>query len=207
MRTPDIAGLDDAVISHWQDRTKQVTDPVMKARYADLIWDLKKAITGQPAPYEYAQVAIDAYMEATQKRLCSTELAGAHWLNRALSLALSINDRQRTSQVVTAIFAFYDAIADPHRAGVWVFPFDTLYDKKDFLTPEQQNRIIAHLESMLQRTASQGKEFDPFGAQAAAERLARHYKSKNDKANAQRVIKTCGEAFEKLARDASPMLA
>jgi len=62
---------------------------------------------------------------------------------------------------------------------------------------------------MLERTSGKDKpeEFDPFGAQAAAERLARHYNSGNDRTSVQRVIKTYGQSFEKIAKEASPMLA
>ena len=62
---------------------------------------------------------------------------------------------------------------------------------------------------MLARTSS-GKnteEFDPHLAQSAAERLAQHYKRQNDRNNVVRVIKTYGEAFVRLSKDAAPMLA
>ena len=110
---------------------------------------------------------------------------------------------------VKYMFEFYDEVADPLHAGVWIFPFDTLYDTKGLLTPEQEGRIISDLEKMLERTSSKGKpeEFDPFGAQAAAERLARHYNSGRLRTSVQRVIKTYGQSFEKIAKEASPILA
>jgi hypothetical protein len=76
------------------------------------------------------------------------------------------------------------------------------------ISPEQEAKIITDLESMLARTSSGNpEEFDPHGAQAAAERLAQHYKRQNDRNNVVRVIKTYGEAFERLSKDAAPMLA
>jgi lysyl-tRNA synthetase class 1 len=209
LRTPDVADLDGDVVSHWEQRAAAVKDPVMRARYADLVWDLKKLIAKARPSHTCAQQAIDAYIDATQKSLYTMDMEAVGWLNRALSLSLSINDKQRVEKVISAVFEYYDKVVDPHKIGAWIFPFDTLYDKKDLLTPEQHDRIIADLENMLHRTSAEGKpdEFDPFGAQAAAERLARHYNSKKDKADVQRVIKTYGEAFEKLATDASPMLA
>jgi hypothetical protein len=103
---------------------------------------------------------------------------------------------------------FYDEVARPQKAGVWIFPFDTLYGKKNLLTPEQETKIITDLESMLARTSSgKPEEFDPHGAQAAAERLAQHYKRQGDKANVERVIKMYGSSFERISKEASPMLA
>jgi len=209
LRSPDIEDLDAETAAHWELRAQSVRDPVMRARYADLVWDLKRLITKQRPSYEYAQIAIDAYVEATQKKLCTSNIEGVQWLNRALDLSLSLNDKNRKTQVVDAMFEFYEKSVDPHHVGVWVFMFDTLYGK-DLVNAEKEKRIIADLEKMLERTSSKGPnpdEFNPHGAQAAAERLAQHYKRQGDRANVERVITTYGGAFEQISKEASPMLA
>jgi hypothetical protein len=48
---------------------------------------------------------------------------------------------------------------------------------------------------------------DPWAAEAAAQRLAQHYRRQNDKPNIERVIKAYGKAFEHMAIQASPMMA
>ena len=129
-------------------------------------------------------------------------------LRRALDLSLSIRNRERIEGTVTAIFDLYDLLAaSPLHIGLWVFPFDFLYDKRDILKPEQFSRIIQDLESMLAKTSASGSDFDPFGAEAAAERLAQHYRRENDQASVQRVIKTYGSAFETMSQGAGAMLA
>lgn len=207
--SPDIADLDERVVSHWEARATSVQDPVMKARYADLVWDLKKVITRKPPSPEYARMAIDAYVEATQKALYPMDIEGVQWLQRALSLSLKIRDRHRKDKVVEFMFEFYDRVANPRHIGVWIFLFDTLYGRKDLITPEQEARIISNLETMLNATSapSTPAEFNPFGAEAAAERLSRHYEKQKDKTASERVIKAYGESFERVAREASPMLA
>jgi hypothetical protein len=208
VRVPDIKELDAEVVAHWEARARSAKDPVMRARYADAVWDLKQGITNERSSHEFAQMAIDAYLVASRERLYTMEIEGVNWLTRALSLSLSIRDTERTKLVVARMFEFYDEVASPQKAGVWIFPFDTLYGRKDLLTPEQETRLITDLESMLTRTSSgKPEEFDPHGAQAAAERLAQHYKRQNDQANVERVIRMYGSAFERLSKDASPMLA
>jgi hypothetical protein len=180
----------------------------MRARYADAVWDLKQAIAKERPSHEFAEMAIDAYLVASRERLYTMEIEAVNWLQRALSLSLSIRDTERTKLVVACMFEFYDQVASPQKPGVWIFLFDTLYGRKNLLSQEQEAKIIADLESMLARTSSgKPEEFDPHGAQAAAERLAQHYKRQNDKANVERVIKMYGSAFERLSKDASPMLA
>jgi len=208
IRVPDIKELDGEVVAHWEARAQSAKDPVMRARYADAVWDLKQGITHERPSHEFAQMAIDAYLVASRERLYTMEIEGVNWLKRALSLSLSIRNTERTKLVVARMFEFYDEVARPQKAGVWIFPFDTLYGKKNLLTPEQQTKIITDLELMLARTSSgKPEEFDPHGAQAAAERLAQHYKRQNDKANVERVIKIYGSAFERISKEASPMLA
>ena len=66
---PDIKEIDAEIITNWGTRAKAVHNSVMKARYADLVWDFKKFVTGEKPAVEYARIAIDAYVESvTQKR-------------------------------------------------------------------------------------------------------------------------------------------
>lgn len=205
--SPDVKNLDAEVLAYWENRAKSVHDPVMRARYADLVWDLESVITKGRRQYEYAVIAIDAYLEAIEKQLCPMDIEGVGWLRRALDLSLSISDKERQKRVVDSMLTFYEKVVDPHHIGVWIFPFDFLYDKQGLLSAEQETRVIADLEAMLLKTTSEGKDFDPFGAQAAAERLAQHYERRCDKPSVQRVIKAYGQAFARISRDASPMLA
>ncbi|TCK72060.1 DUF4209 domain-containing protein [Acidipila rosea] len=209
VRFPDIATLNAGTVSHWEERALTVRDPVMRARYADLAWDLKQAITRQRPSYKFAEVAVDAYVEAADRRRFTMENEAVTWLGRALDLSLTLKHEELIERAVRAIFDFYDAVATPQRTGVWVFPFDALYNRKGITTREQQAKIIADLESMLATTSALDEpgHFDPHGAEAAAERLAEHYRRNRDIANVHRVIKRYGEAIARLSRDASPMLA
>ncbi|HEV2960837.1 MAG TPA: DUF4209 domain-containing protein [Candidatus Angelobacter sp.] len=206
---PDIMQLNENTLKHWQERATSVKNPLMSARYADLVWDLTKAITKGSPDYKYAQLAIDQYMMAVQNGLHPMDMDAVRWLERAFALSASLKDEKRAKGLITLIFVFYDLAVNPTKTGVWIFPFDTLYSRRDLLSQDEADRIIADLERMLDITSGGGKpeEFDPFGAQAAADRLAQHYRRLNDKANVERVIKQYGGAFEKLSKEASPMAA
>ena len=211
--SPDIKNLDADIVAHWEQRAATCRNPVMRARYSDLVWDLKRAITGERPNPEYARTAIDSYQEAANRKFYPMEVVGIQWLGRALDLALSINDADRRKQVVNFMFEFYDRVAQPRFVGTWLFLFDNLYGKK-FVSPEQESRIITNLESMLAKmtdtTASDAGvhlTLDPWGAEAASQRLAQHYRCQNDKPGLERVIKASGEAFEYMARQANPMMA
>ena len=96
----------------------------MRARYADLVWDMKNKAIAQRPNVEFARTAIDSYLEAIEKERYEMDMFGVDCLPRDLQLARSIKDEERTKRVVDAIFAFYDKIAEVGRAGTWIFLFD-----------------------------------------------------------------------------------
>src|SRR5260221_4824216 len=208
-RNPDTAQLNEETVAHWRERAASVKNPMMSARYADLVWDLTKTITKNSPDYNFAQLAIDQYMKAVKSGLNEMEIYAVHWLERAFALSLALKDDKRAKAVVALIFSLYDSTEKPKKTAIWIFPFDCLYSRRDLLSPEQADRIIADLEKMLDITSGGGKpeEFNPFDAEAAADRLALHYHRLKDKANIDRVLKQYGSAFAKLSKEASPMLA
>jgi hypothetical protein len=207
--SPDITMLDAEIVGYWETRAKSANSPIMRARYADLVWDLKYNVTNQRPSHEFALIAIDCYIAATEKRLFKMEMEGVGWLRRALHLALIFKDESRIKGTIAALFNFYDAVFKPRLVGVWIVPFDLLYEHQRFLTPDQQKRIVDDLEKMLALTSGGGKpeEFDPHATQAAAERLATHYRRKQDPDSVKRVFRTYAEAFKKTATQANPLLA
>jgi hypothetical protein len=206
---PDIKEIDAEATAHWETRAKAVHDSVMKARYADLVWDFKRLVTGKKPSVEYARIASDAYLESVKQRCYTMPIEGVHWVQRALDLSICVNDSARSGSIVSFMFEFHNRIADPPQTGHWIFLFDTLHDRKGLLSLEQGNRIITNLETKLAEIsdANTSKYFDPYGAEAAAERLARHYRRQKNQANVERVTKIYGKAFEQLADKASPIFA
>jgi hypothetical protein len=146
-RMPDIEALDADTVAHWQERATVTTNPLMRSRYADCVWDLRKVISGKKRLHEYARMAAEAYIDATEARLYKSEINGVEWLARALSLARTINDQPLVSRAVETILAFRDLTLNPAHIGVWIAPFDLLYGEKGLLTVAQETKIITDLEN------------------------------------------------------------
>jgi hypothetical protein len=149
---PDIRDLNGETVHHWEQRSTTCKNTVMRARYADLSWDLKFVVVGEKPNPDYARTAIDSYVEAVNKKLYPMEIVGIQWLGRALDLSRSINDAARTKRIADVMFEFYDKVAQPQFMGTWIFLLDDLYGEK-FITPEQEQRIIVNMEAMLARTS------------------------------------------------------
>ena len=210
--SPDIQDLDAESFAHLEERATSCINPVMRARYADLVWDMKNKAIAQRPNVEFARTAIDSYLEAIEKERYEMDMFGVDWLARALQLARSIKDEERTKRVVHAILGFYDKIAEVGRAGTWIFLFDLLYGEK-CTNADQETRIVAQLEAMFAKVTDTTPSktgvfsYDPFAAEAAADRLLRHYHKLNDRPNVERVMKAFGGTFEHMAAQAGPMMA
>jgi len=206
---PDILQLDAESVTHWEMRSNEAHNPIMRARYADAAWDLAKAIPNAESNYKMAAIASDSYMLAVEQRLFSFPPFAVQWLVRALELAKRIKDEARTNAAIEAMFAFYKSNFSPKLVGVWIALFDQLYSHPKLVSVDRFNSMISDLETMLCRlsTNDERNEFNPFNAQSVGERLAQHYKRLGDAASVARVVKTFGAAFEKQAEGASAMLA
>lgn len=207
---PDLGEIDEEIITHWQQRSGATQHPVLRARYADVVWDLKRKTVGKPAEVLYAQRAIDAYLNGITANLYKEPLVhAAQAARRALALALSINDKERAQRCKQVMLTLFDQGLKPLHIGVWTMLFDSLTEnRKADLTTEETGHLIQGIELMLSSCSTLGDEhFDPWGAEAAARRLASHYERQGDREEAQRAIRSYGNAFEQLAAQANSTLA
>lgn len=209
MYLPDVAEIDSDIVAHWETRATTAHHPMLRARYADIVWDLKKHVTGTPPNVLFAQRAIDAYRDAVAAgRYKTPQIQAVFAFRRALRLALMINDALRIQECKDAIIRVFDG-APPGHHGVWITLYDTLVEsKKACLSTTETDHLLQVVETRLTACATMGTDhFDPWGAEAAARRLAAHYERQGRKADVQRVIRTYGSAFEQLAAQAGPMMA
>ncbi len=103
---PDFTSVDASIIDHWELRADEAKHPVMKARYADLVWDFSKQAAQKKPHIRFACTAIDSYLQAADEGLFKMSVYGIQYLTRALQLAISINDTARIDSVRDAMFRF-----------------------------------------------------------------------------------------------------
>ena len=207
---PSIKRITQDIISYWKNRASQAIHPLLKARYADLVWDFSYITTQERAPYEMACIAIDSVIEIASKDIHRFSTDVITKLRRALSLARRLNIQSKTETVVDAIIAYEDKIAEDSKCGLWGFSFDLLVEDKNIsLSDKQQKKIIDDLENRLKRVSDPENKstFDPFASESAAVRLARHYRRLSNNEEIKRVLTHYGGAFQKASENASALLS
>jgi hypothetical protein len=206
---PSVGQITAEVLQYWVGRAKEATHPILKARYAGLAWEFGRRICKQSVDVHMAHIAIEANVAIAEIGSYRYELAVVDKLGHALRLAISVGDRQRTERVRDAIVAYEDKIARDGSPGSWGFAYDLLMeDKKVPMEGEHRQKIIGDLERRLEREArSGGVSRNPWVAQKAAMRLARHYRRGGLVAEVQRVLHLYGAIFEQMAKACSPVVA
>ena len=157
-----------------------------------------------------AHIAIDSILDMAENDRHEHEVHVVTKLERALSLAISLNDPDRIARVRNTMIAYEDKIAVDDALGLWGFSFDQLTEnRKTGLTEPQLEKLISDLEIRLDRVSQLDKSgnVDPWAAQAAATRLASYYRSENRQADVKRVLIKHAGAFEEAIKTAAPLQA
>ncbi len=172
---PGLQQITPETIAYWKSRAGAASHPVMKARYADAVWDLAKKAAGTKPDVEFARTAIDAYLDAVENQRYAYRVAAVTYLKRTLSLALAINDTDRIDKAKQCIIAF-DTESEDSSPGCWGFGLELLDgNPRAGLTEPERKRLIAMLEERLQRL-NQSPTSSMTGAEHAATVLARHHR-------------------------------
>jgi len=196
-RNPDIAWIDEPTLKYWEMRMTAVQHPLLRARYADLVWDFSKPAKKLKAPVLAAQVAIDGYVAASRLSDNNTTMPAADRLERALKIALGIGDKTRAEQ---ARDAFFDLISRVNETWGWVTLYDAFEEQtKISLTNSQRVALVAGLEAHVTEAAGKPKGVDPAGSFHVAGRLVRHYQRLGQQPEADRVVMACAQAAERFA--------
>lgn len=197
--SPSIKDVDEPTLDYWTERAKQAKHPVMRSRYAGLVWEFAPVIRGTSADIEIARIFIDAVIAIAKDDLHEHETDACRQLAHALSVAIGINDQERIARVRDTILDYEAKVGDDDKPGLWGNSFDLLYGhKKVDLSVEQEAAIIQDLEDRLERLSNPevpDGNVDPWAAEAAAQRLAYHFQRLNQKEDVRRVLQKVERAF------------
>jgi len=206
---PDIAGADARVVVHWARRAKSIKHPVLKARYADLAWDMSRAIAKTRPDPDMARTAIDSYLKSLVENLCPDTHDQFEAALRALDLAVMIRDASRAEAARAALLKLHrGAIATGK--GRWSIAFDRLIDdKRAGATDAEKDQLVADLEEIVTKCSSNSDPgvFDPHDTEDAARRLIKYYNKRGKGEDAKRLHEVIARASEHFASLSDAMLA
>ena len=193
---PSIRDIIPSMIDYWEKRAVESQNPLLKVRYADLVWDFSEKVKGVKPNYKVAVIVIENSIEIANKDLHKYQVSIIAKLKRALSLALSLNSEELISKVKDAMIAYEKKVAEDDKPELWGFSFDSLLKNKNVrLTPDEKDKIIKELEERLERLLK-SPEHNFWAAESAVIRLADYYNTVNRKEDLRRVLLNYGKIVE-----------
>jgi hypothetical protein len=204
---PSIQNVTDEILVYWSEKANKVKHPVMKMRYAGLVWDFSKLVIKKNPDPQMARIVIDSALATIEKKLYAHVVDMFKKLEWALSLSLSLNESGYQNKITDAIISFENSIAQDDKLNTWGFTYDILMtNKKISLSKRQKSKIISDLEERLDRITKMENP-DPFGAEHGAMRLAEYYRKQNKFEQVKAVLTKYGNCFLNQSKRASPLLA
>jgi len=202
---PSIQKITPDIISYWEKRAKESENPILKARYSNLVWDFSEKVKGEKPHYTIAQVFIDSVVEIAEKDLHKYSVDVIKKLGRALSIALSTNDKQRINKLADTIIVYERKIAEDDKPGLWGFSYELLVkNKKVSLSKDKKHIILNDLERRFERLL---KGNDHWAAKRAAVLLVDYYSRLGNKEKTKEILLKLGKMIQKQAEQASPLVA
>ncbi|MCZ0932554.1 MAG: hypothetical protein OXJ52_05320, partial [Oligoflexia bacterium] len=194
---PHIRSITPEMVNYWEKRSSEEGNPILQCRYAGLAWDFSQKIKELKPNILVAYRFIDSTIEIAS-------LGGDCFFNkleRALRLAVSLNDRKRIISARDAIIKYEDTYSEEDKPGTWGYSYDLLIGDKDLyhkvgLEKKQEDKIIKELERKLKKFSSKDlNTFKPHSVEHIITKLAPYYKNRSDINNMKRVLLIYKDSF------------
>ena len=195
---PSIKQIDEETLNYWRKRANECRHPILTYRYSDLVFDFEPTTLKKSIDFAIAQKVIDSGIEVCVENL-DDGLGCKDKLERALGLAIQINDNVRIQKLKGTIIATEGKYAEDDKPGLWGHAFKWLVlDKtgKITLSNEEKSKLLTDLEDRLKRLMAT-EDPDPWRVECAVRLLAPYYFVKKDETNLKRVLDDFETSFRK----------
>ncbi|WP_434480139.1 DUF4209 domain-containing protein [Gemmatimonas sp.] len=208
---PSLSDVTPAVLDWWRSRARSCPHPVMRGRYAHLLWEMPKALPHADPDAEMARQAIDAYQEAVSAHRYELPMTSRARLECALNLSLAIGDAGRTRSVVDLMIAHEERTAEDFLEGTWGYCIERFLEppnKRVTLAEGAKLKMIVDLEARLVRLAGKppGQSI-PSAVQKAALLLGAIYRRAGRTDDMKRVLRLYASVVKQLRGTAAPLVA
>lgn len=205
--SPSLTKVTLNMIEYWEKRGIEENNPLIKARYFGLVFDLSEKFGSKKPSIELFRKYVDCLIRIGEEKLHSNVYKTFQRLKRALSLSCLYNQDDFIIRIKNALIVYEREEADDVSPGHWGYSFEMLVDnKKVKLSNEEESLIIEDIESRLKRLCDEtAQNIKPWIAQEAAKYLATYYLKKGRIDDVRRVLLNVEEAYNSLI-DTAPVM-
>jgi len=194
----------DAVL-YWEQRYKTATNPLMRMRYAALVWDFKKRIVNADYDKDLYRVYVDSMIEVCNNDLESHPVVTTTVLERLFSIAKG--NPADLAKTKDALRDFEARKATDKTVRLWACQFLLMTENKKCFTQEEIDPLVTSHEDRLKRLIApdaKGK-IDVWTVDAQCNILADYYNRCQQKEDVRRVLKVLEQAHKQCFDPNNPL--
>lgn len=193
--SPAFTEVTKEAVEYWNDRISECNNPLLKLRYATLVWDFQQSICHKQNNGNLYNVIVDAALDVCNGDYFKHPVLTVNileWL-----FAFTRNREDSFAKVKTAYADFEKRHSEDDAIRYWASRFQIMLDNKKCFTEEEKEKMVAEHEARLSRLANPGEDLplNPWTVKAQACLLADYYTSKTEKEEVKRVLAVMEKSF------------
>ena len=171
-------------IAYWTKRATETKNPLLKMRYAGLVWEYGKRLTNSEPSYKNIKLTfIVSSIETVEQDLAEYTVNGIFYSKRAIEKAISIRNQGLTDRAIVALIAYQKHDVKDEHPGIWGRAFQIMTEHLKEFGPyedEMLNSMLERFDRIETLCKSEGAKTDSHVhiLKDAAELLADYYKQK-----------------------------
>lgn len=208
---PSIKCITREVLDYWEKRIDEAVNPILKARYAGLVWDFKYKQTNEKPDFSILTKYIEALLDCVDGNYQKHSIIGFYKLKRAFELSEKTKQTALIERTKKSLLSYEDATATDNTPGLWGVNFMLMLDHKDHFSKEEKVLLVSRLEDRLNRLKIKSvdgvgdEKLDPWVIRDAVMLLAQFYKKENDTTKLENVLSEIENAYRKIFDNASSL--
>lgn len=147
--TPDIKSVTESHISYWEERALQTQNPLMRMRYAGLVFDFKKKLFNKEADYRQIKLPyVNAILDVIDGMYYKYSVQGSLLLERAFECANALHNQDLINRAKNSLFVLNNRYKDELESpGLWAKPFGLMIEYKSLFTYEEKQQLLQEHEA------------------------------------------------------------
>lgn len=202
---PALSDITPEAVLYWEQRYKTSANPLMRMRYAGLVWDFKRRIVNSNYDTDLYRTYVDSMLAVCNNDLASHPVVTTNILERLFNIAKKQDDD--LAKAKDALRSFEQRHAVDHAVRYWACQFQLMTQNGKFFTQDEKDTLVRQHEDRMMRLATpdaNGK-IDVWTLNSQCELLAEYYNHNQQKEEIRRVLKVAEEAFMKNFDPNNPM--
>lgn len=165
--SPDIKMVTKEMLTHWEKRCIEVSNPLLRMRYTGLVLEFKKKLFNEEPDYKTIKLAhIEALLEVVEKDYCRYETVAFDFAERALYLAIGYRNKKLQEKAVDIYYnAHLKHSNNDMLPGVWGRIFQSLIKHRSYFSKYEEvllDEQIARYERLYKLAKEEGSKTDRY---------------------------------------------